>query len=51
MARHQRRSRGADSGGYWYHQPRGQPHPAVHDTRFHERLLATLARATGTGLP
>ncbi|SPS03093.1 hypothetical protein CBM2634_U90005 [Cupriavidus taiwanensis] len=40
-----------DCGGYWYHQQRRQPHPAVHDTRFQERLLAALARATGTGLP
>ncbi|WP_427308194.1 SDR family NAD(P)-dependent oxidoreductase [Cupriavidus sp. H39] len=39
------------SGGYWYHQQRRKPHPAVHDTGFQQRLLAELARATGTGLP
>lgn len=43
--------RALDSGGYWYHQKRMDPHPAVHDTAFQDELLATLARATGTPLP
>jgi NAD(P)-dependent dehydrogenase (short-subunit alcohol dehydrogenase family) len=38
------------SGGYWYHQQRQQPHPAVNDTRFQDLLLAELARAAGTKL-
>jgi NAD(P)-dependent dehydrogenase (short-subunit alcohol dehydrogenase family) len=38
------------SGGYWHHQQRRQPHPAVSDTQFQDRLLAELARATGTKL-
>ncbi|MCP1644987.1 NAD(P)-dependent dehydrogenase (short-subunit alcohol dehydrogenase family) [Pseudomonas citronellolis] len=38
------------SGGYWQHQQRQEPHPAVNDTRFHDLLLAELARATGTKL-
>ncbi|MDR1275744.1 MAG: SDR family NAD(P)-dependent oxidoreductase [Candidatus Accumulibacter sp.] len=38
------------SGGYWYHQRRVEPHPAVHDTDFQNRLLAELARATDTPL-
>jgi len=38
------------SGGYWYHQRREQPHPAVNDPRFQDLLLAELARATGTTL-
>jgi NAD(P)-dependent dehydrogenase (short-subunit alcohol dehydrogenase family) len=38
------------SGGYWHHQRREQPHPVVNDTRFQDRLLAELARATGTRL-
>lgn len=38
------------SGGYWYHQQRQRPHSAVNDTRFQDRLLAELARATGTQL-
>lgn len=38
------------SGGYWHHQQRQKPHPAVHDTRFQELLLAELASATGTAL-
>ena len=35
------------SGGYWYHQQRRTPHPAVLDPRFQDQLLATLARFTG----
>jgi len=38
------------SGGYWHHQQRREPHPAVHDTKFQDELLAELARATGTKL-
>ncbi|MDH6566072.1 NAD(P)-dependent dehydrogenase (short-subunit alcohol dehydrogenase family) [Streptomyces sp. SAI-117] len=38
------------SGGYWYHQQRQDPHPAVHDDEFQERLLRTLAEETGTEL-
>jgi NAD(P)-dependent dehydrogenase (short-subunit alcohol dehydrogenase family) len=36
------------SGGYWYHQQRRTPHPAVLDPRFQDELLAALARLTGT---
>jgi NAD(P)-dependent dehydrogenase (short-subunit alcohol dehydrogenase family) len=36
------------SGGYWYHQRRIEPHPAVHDKRFQDQLLAELARITAT---
>jgi NAD(P)-dependent dehydrogenase (short-subunit alcohol dehydrogenase family) len=39
------------TGGAWYHQQRTEPHPAVHDVAFQERLLEALARATGTPLP
>lgn len=38
------------TGGYWYHQQRQQPHPAVHDEAFQDRLLQTLAEETGTPL-
>jgi NAD(P)-dependent dehydrogenase (short-subunit alcohol dehydrogenase family) len=38
------------SGGYWYHQQRIEPHPAVHDQRFQDQLLDQLARVTGTRL-
>lgn len=38
------------SGGYWYHQHRTEPHPAVHDQRFQNTLLDTLARFTATPL-
>lgn len=38
------------TGGYWHHQQRRKPHPAVHDTKFQDSLLAELARATGTKL-
>lgn len=38
------------SGGYWHHQRRQKPHPAVSDIRFQDLLLAELARATGTKL-
>jgi NAD(P)-dependent dehydrogenase (short-subunit alcohol dehydrogenase family) len=35
------------SGGYWYHQSRQEPHPAVGDADFQDRLLAALADETG----
>ncbi|WP_423465309.1 SDR family NAD(P)-dependent oxidoreductase [Promicromonospora sp. MS192] len=38
------------TGGYWYHQEREEPHPAVPDVAFQDRLLAALARETGTPL-
>lgn len=38
------------TGGYWYHQQTRDPHPAVHDEEFQERLLETLAEETGTAL-
>jgi NAD(P)-dependent dehydrogenase (short-subunit alcohol dehydrogenase family) len=36
------------SGGYWYHRERRQPHRAVNDRAFQERLLEALAEETGT---
>jgi NAD(P)-dependent dehydrogenase (short-subunit alcohol dehydrogenase family) len=38
------------SGGYWYHRQRRQPHPAVHDESFQNRLLQTLDQETGITL-
>jgi NAD(P)-dependent dehydrogenase (short-subunit alcohol dehydrogenase family) len=38
------------SGGYWHHQRRIEPHPAVHDTGFQDQLLNELAGSTGTRL-
>src|SRR5436305_959136 len=38
------------SGGYWHHQRRIEPHPAVHDRRFQDQLLDDLARSTATRL-
>jgi NAD(P)-dependent dehydrogenase (short-subunit alcohol dehydrogenase family) len=38
------------SGGYWYHQRRAEPAPAVHDQRFQDELLESLARFTATPL-
>lgn len=38
------------TGGYWYHHERLQPHRAVHDEAFQDRLLRTLAEETGTAL-
>lgn len=38
------------TGGYWHHQRRVEPHPAVHDLSFQTRLLAELARVTGMSL-
>ncbi|OAE00262.1 SDR family NAD(P)-dependent oxidoreductase [Arthrobacter sp. OY3WO11] len=38
------------SGGYWYHQHREKPHPAVRDERFQNELLDHLAGLTGERL-
>jgi NAD(P)-dependent dehydrogenase (short-subunit alcohol dehydrogenase family) len=38
------------SGGYWHHQRRIEPHPAVHDRRFQDQLLNDLAGFTATRL-
>jgi len=38
------------SAGYWHHQRRQEPHAAVNNAGFQDRLLAELARATGTAL-
>ncbi|WP_020112884.1 SDR family NAD(P)-dependent oxidoreductase [Rhodococcus sp. 114MFTsu3.1] len=39
------------SGRYWHHQRTEKPHPAVHDERFQNELLAALAQHTGLDLP
>lgn len=36
------------TGGYWYHQELGQPHPSVHDAVFQDDLLEALAAETDT---
>jgi NAD(P)-dependent dehydrogenase (short-subunit alcohol dehydrogenase family) len=38
------------TGGYWYHQRLQKPHAAVHDQRFQDELLDSLARFTRTAL-
>jgi NAD(P)-dependent dehydrogenase (short-subunit alcohol dehydrogenase family) len=38
------------SGGYWYHQRRRDPHPAVLDQHFQDDLLTALAAYTGASL-
>ncbi|MER7479268.1 SDR family NAD(P)-dependent oxidoreductase [Streptomyces sp. NPDC126510] len=38
------------TGGYWYHGRRSQPHDAVHDEAFQDRLVQALAEETGTAL-
>jgi NAD(P)-dependent dehydrogenase (short-subunit alcohol dehydrogenase family) len=38
------------SAGYWHHQRRADPAPAVHDQRFQDELLDALARFTATPL-
>jgi NAD(P)-dependent dehydrogenase (short-subunit alcohol dehydrogenase family) len=38
------------SGGYWYHQRRLEPHPAVRDRQFQDELLEDLGRFTGARL-
>ncbi|MFJ8018581.1 SDR family NAD(P)-dependent oxidoreductase [Streptomyces sp. NPDC096339] len=42
--------RALTSGGYWYHQQRQEPHIAVHDEDFQNRLLHTLGEETGTAI-
>lgn len=37
-------------GRYWHHQHTETPHPAVHDARFQDGLLAALAVHTGVEL-
>lgn len=39
------------SGGYWHHQRRIAPHPAVGDRDFQDRLLDELARFTRIRIP
>jgi len=39
------------SGGYWYHRRLREPHRAVHDVEFQDRLLETLSAETGIPLP
>ena len=38
------------TGGYWYHAERHQPHHAVNDQSFQDRLLQALAEETGVVL-
>ncbi len=38
------------TGGYWYHRQRQQPHRAVHDEAFQDRLPRTPAEEAGTAL-
>ncbi|WP_042368068.1 SDR family NAD(P)-dependent oxidoreductase [Streptacidiphilus neutrinimicus] len=38
------------TGGYWYHQERQEPHRAVHDEAFQDRLVMALAEETGAEL-
>jgi NAD(P)-dependent dehydrogenase (short-subunit alcohol dehydrogenase family) len=38
------------TGGYWHHQRRIEPHPAVNDRVFQDRLLDALAEHTGLRL-
>jgi NAD(P)-dependent dehydrogenase (short-subunit alcohol dehydrogenase family) len=38
------------SGGYWHHQRRAEPDPAVHDQQLQDNLLDALARFTATRL-
>ncbi len=42
--------RALTTGGYWYHRALAQPHEAVHDEAFQDRLLRALAEETGTPL-
>lgn len=39
------------SGGYWHHQQRQEPHKAVGDVAFQNKLLDALAAHTGVTLP
>lgn len=38
------------SGRYWHHQKTREPNPAVHDVRFQEALLDSLAEYTGSAI-
>lgn len=38
------------TGGYWHHQHRLHPHPAVHEDWFQDQLLELLAAHTGSAL-
>jgi NAD(P)-dependent dehydrogenase (short-subunit alcohol dehydrogenase family) len=38
------------SGGYWHHQRRAEPDPAVHDQQLQDELLEALGRFTATPL-
>jgi NAD(P)-dependent dehydrogenase (short-subunit alcohol dehydrogenase family) len=38
-------------GRYWHHRRTQEPHAAVHDERFQDELLASLAEQTGVALP
>ncbi|MFE5535971.1 SDR family NAD(P)-dependent oxidoreductase [Streptomyces sp. NPDC056519] len=38
------------SGGYWFHRRRQQPHRAVQDRAFQDRLLQALAQETGASM-
>jgi NAD(P)-dependent dehydrogenase (short-subunit alcohol dehydrogenase family) len=38
------------TGGYWHHQHRSEPNPAVRDEAFQDRLLEALARHAGSAL-
>ena len=40
-----------ESGAYWFHQKRREPHPAVNDPAFQAELLGALERHTGIALP
>jgi NAD(P)-dependent dehydrogenase (short-subunit alcohol dehydrogenase family) len=42
--------RALTTGGYWYHGERQEPHRAVHDEAFQDRLLQALAEETATPL-
>ena len=35
------------TGGYWYHGKTAPPAPAVHDVKFLDHLLQTIAQLTG----
>jgi hypothetical protein len=39
------------TGGFWHHQRRVEPAPAVNDRSVQDELLARLAEATGERLP
>ena len=39
-----------ETGGYWFHQERREPHPAPGDVQFQRELLAELERVTGVAV-